>query len=321
VALSDSSGDTVQTYEYSVYGQVAVEDPNHPNPYMFAGRRFDIEIGLYYNRARYYSPFTGRFLQTDPIGYGAGMNLYAYCKNNACNLKDPMGLDPILDHEGRDSGEFNEKDDPFAIFLHTLALQYVFGNGAGLRYTNSSGVVEGSEQARTDVRTLLFDWASILYAEVVANEKPTSDVSSEFFKGDGLVNLGVISGLEWVNGPLVRTYINEFDGMYVNCELTIMEDDLVWFGVQPILMDYMDLHADKGDSMLIAFEAAINAVMGLLPGDHQAQPYHLEIDCGWQTMVFRVAEDGSLVMAENSWLYGDICPRHKVPKGTCPVDH
>jgi len=94
VALSDSSGDTVQTYEYSVYGQVAVEDPNHPNPYMFAGRRFDIEIGLYYNRARYYNPFTGRFLQADPIGYQAGMNLYRYCCNNPLILRDPSGRDP-----------------------------------------------------------------------------------------------------------------------------------------------------------------------------------------------------------------------------------
>jgi len=94
VALSDSSGDTVQTYEYSVYGQVAVEDINHPNPYMFAGRRFDVEIGLYYNRARYYNPFTGRFLQTDPIGCGAGMNMYAYCRNNSLNYRDPSGLDP-----------------------------------------------------------------------------------------------------------------------------------------------------------------------------------------------------------------------------------
>jgi hypothetical protein len=36
---------------------VAAEDPNHPNPYMFTGRRFDIEIGLYYYRARQYSRF------------------------------------------------------------------------------------------------------------------------------------------------------------------------------------------------------------------------------------------------------------------------
>jgi len=91
VALSDSSGDTVQTYQYSVYGQVAVEDINHPNPYMFAGRRFDIEIGLYYNRARYYNPFTGRFLQADPIGYGDGMNMYAYCTNSPINWTDLTG--------------------------------------------------------------------------------------------------------------------------------------------------------------------------------------------------------------------------------------
>jgi len=65
VALSDSSGDTVQTYQYSVFGQVAAEYEDFPNPYMFAGRRYDIEIGLYYNRARYYNPFTGRFLQAD----------------------------------------------------------------------------------------------------------------------------------------------------------------------------------------------------------------------------------------------------------------
>jgi len=35
VALSNSNGDSCQSYEYSVYGQVAASDPNHPNPYMF----------------------------------------------------------------------------------------------------------------------------------------------------------------------------------------------------------------------------------------------------------------------------------------------
>ena len=96
MALSDAAGDTVQTYEYSVYGEVAVEDANHPNPYMFAGVRYDIEIGLYYNRARYYNPFMGRFLQTDPVGCAAEFNLYRYCENNPTNRVDPYGKRSLI---------------------------------------------------------------------------------------------------------------------------------------------------------------------------------------------------------------------------------
>jgi hypothetical protein len=54
VALTDANGTCVQTYDYSVYGHMAASDPNHPNPFMFTGRQFDIETGLYYYRAKYY---------------------------------------------------------------------------------------------------------------------------------------------------------------------------------------------------------------------------------------------------------------------------
>ena len=44
--------------------------------------RLDPESGLYYDRARYYAPALGRFLQTDPIGTSGGINLYAYVGND-----------------------------------------------------------------------------------------------------------------------------------------------------------------------------------------------------------------------------------------------
>jgi len=48
---------------------------------------FALETGLYYYRARYYNPHIGRFMQTDPVGYG-----YAYCGNNPIGRVDPSGL-------------------------------------------------------------------------------------------------------------------------------------------------------------------------------------------------------------------------------------
>ncbi len=48
-------------------------------------------VGLYYYRARTYSPSWGRFLQPDPIGYAGGANLYAYVGNDPLNNTDPSG--------------------------------------------------------------------------------------------------------------------------------------------------------------------------------------------------------------------------------------
>jgi RHS repeat-associated protein len=99
-AISDSAGDTVEQYDYDVYGAVLIVDSAGQvqalslvgNPYFFTGRRLDDETGLYYYRTRYYHPALGRFLQTDPIGYQGGINLYAYCGNNPIILLDPSGL-------------------------------------------------------------------------------------------------------------------------------------------------------------------------------------------------------------------------------------
>jgi RHS repeat-associated protein len=49
------------------------------------------EVGLYHYKARMYHPGLGRFLQADPIGYGDGMNLYAYVSGDSINWRDPRG--------------------------------------------------------------------------------------------------------------------------------------------------------------------------------------------------------------------------------------
>lgn len=68
--------------------------------FRYTGQRFDAETagstnqpsGLYYYRARMYSPALGRFLQADPIGYAGGGHLYAYVGNDPLNGVDPNGL-------------------------------------------------------------------------------------------------------------------------------------------------------------------------------------------------------------------------------------
>lgn len=76
-------------YTYDAYGK-----PNLTTgtPFRYTGRKYDAETGLYYYRARYYSPTLGRFLQTDPVGYDDDLNLYTYVANDPLNGADPLGL-------------------------------------------------------------------------------------------------------------------------------------------------------------------------------------------------------------------------------------
>jgi RHS repeat-associated protein len=99
IALVDSSGVAQTQYTYDPFGNTTASGAASTNPTQFTGREND-GTGLYYYRARYYSPTFQRFISEDPIGFrGGDVNLYAYVRNSPTNFTDSSGmiLDTIVD--------------------------------------------------------------------------------------------------------------------------------------------------------------------------------------------------------------------------------
>jgi RHS repeat-associated protein len=91
IATLDSGSGAVSKAAFLAFGESAAATGS----FRYTGQRIDPETnGLYYYRARMYSPALGRFLQADPIGTAGGANFYAYAANDPLNLVDPYGLTP-----------------------------------------------------------------------------------------------------------------------------------------------------------------------------------------------------------------------------------
>ena len=97
VAGTNSSGAKTYINTYDEYG---VPGSGNQGLFQYTGQVYLDSVDLYHYKARTYDPKTGRFLQADPIGYAAGMNLYGYVSADPMNLVDPLGLD---EHENRDN--------------------------------------------------------------------------------------------------------------------------------------------------------------------------------------------------------------------------
>jgi len=105
-AITDSTGAPVERYTYDAYGEPTITDgsynpiPLNPwgsphsaigNWFLFTGRQWDEESGLYCYRARFYDSLKGRFLERDPLWGKDDFNLYAYVDDRPTHFVDPLG--------------------------------------------------------------------------------------------------------------------------------------------------------------------------------------------------------------------------------------
>lgn len=100
-SLTDASGSLAASYTYDSFGKPTQSSGTLVNPFRYTAREFDVETGLYYYRARYYDPNTGRFLSEDPLLRHIGKkghpstsadDAYRYTQNNPVTWWDPSGL-------------------------------------------------------------------------------------------------------------------------------------------------------------------------------------------------------------------------------------
>jgi RHS repeat-associated protein len=100
--LTDSSGTVTDSYEYDAFGNSFTVSGSTPNNYLYRGEQWDADLGLYYLRARYYNPLTGRFLSRDPedgnVTNPASLHKYNYASGDPVNRLDPTGRADAIEY-------------------------------------------------------------------------------------------------------------------------------------------------------------------------------------------------------------------------------
>ena len=129
VLATDYAGTPIAANSYDEFGIPSVTNVGR---FGYTGQTWIPELGMNYYKARMYSPTLGRFMQTDPIGYSDGMNMYRYVGSDPVNAVDPTGL-MMMDiiSECRGGRKYSYQDPELGTVYVTEAVVCTYRSGGG----------------------------------------------------------------------------------------------------------------------------------------------------------------------------------------------
>ncbi len=194
IAMTDASQNTVRQYQYDAYGKILQQTPavaSDDNPFRYVGQQgvqYE-EPNLYFMRARYYDPTTGKFLSEDPIW---GTNLFAYGNDNPVMMIDASGLSSTYSSENSTATLASANGSAYSFTDKNNGTQVGIVNGATSITTDSKGLsvnlnysaISVEKTVYQDQNTTVKVGGSLVNANVsISTSNPTLDVSASLAQG------------------------------------------------------------------------------------------------------------------------------------------